>query len=170
MELLRKFQIFEVNNSLNSRVFGAKEEFEDLNIDKPLVFKSSEGAMSSGVFLGSNNLEKNKSLDKVSRNVNYVEELKDFWRSRKHKNYLQESKNRKKFITQSFIPELDKDFKVLVFGEKYFIFSRPVRKNDFRASGSGFENYDYGSKCKIPEGLLIIARKYLENWTFRIYL
>ena len=78
MELLRKFQIFEVNNSLNSRVFGAKEEFEDLNIDKPLVFKSSEGAMSSGVFLGSNNLEKNKSLDKVSRNVNYVEELKDF--------------------------------------------------------------------------------------------
>lgn len=44
---------------------------------------------------------------------------------------------REKMIIQNFIPNLQNDFKVLVFGEKYYILQRNVRKNDFRASGSG---------------------------------
>lgn len=42
-----------------------------------------------------------------------------------------------KMIVQNFIPNLKYDYKVLVFGEKFYILKRLTRKNDFRASGSG---------------------------------
>ena len=48
-----------------------------------------------------------------------------------------ESKYRNKFIIQQFIPNLQNDWKVLVYWDKIYILKRYTRKNDFRASGSG---------------------------------
>lgn len=41
------------------------------------------------------------------------------------------------YILQEFIPDLDCDYKVLVFADNYYVLRRNVRVNDFRASGSG---------------------------------
>lgn len=38
---------------------------------------------------------------------------------------------------QDFVPGLDHDFRVFVIGDRAFFIKRMVRKNDFRASGSG---------------------------------
>jgi hypothetical protein len=38
---------------------------------------------------------------------------------------------------QEFLSGLDGDYKVLVYGKKYYVLERKNRKNDFRASGSG---------------------------------
>src|SRR5690606_36646491 len=47
------------------------------------------------------------------------------------------------FVEQDFISNLACDYKVLVFGDRYFVLKRNVRKSDFRASGSGdFEFVD----------------------------
>lgn len=43
---------------------------------------------------------------------------------------------------QDFIPNNDSDIRVIVIGERAFGIKRMVRKNDFRASGSGFIIYD----------------------------
>jgi glutathione synthase/RimK-type ligase-like ATP-grasp enzyme len=43
---------------------------------------------------------------------------------------------------QDFIPENKFDIRVIVIGNKAFAIKRHVRKNDFRASGSGFIEYD----------------------------
>lgn len=43
---------------------------------------------------------------------------------------------------QDFIPGNDFDIRVIVIGDKAFALKRMVRKNDFRASGSGFLLYD----------------------------
>jgi glutathione synthase/RimK-type ligase-like ATP-grasp enzyme len=43
---------------------------------------------------------------------------------------------------QEFIPENDSDIRVIVIGDKAFGIKRMVRKNDFRASGSGWIIYD----------------------------
>jgi glutathione synthase/RimK-type ligase-like ATP-grasp enzyme len=43
---------------------------------------------------------------------------------------------------QDFIPENDFDIRVVVIGDKAFAIKRLVRKNDFRASGSGFILYE----------------------------
>jgi glutathione synthase/RimK-type ligase-like ATP-grasp enzyme len=42
---------------------------------------------------------------------------------------------------QEFIPDNDHDIRVIVVGDKAFAIQRMVRKNDFRASGSGFILY-----------------------------
>src|SRR5690606_21745008 len=43
---------------------------------------------------------------------------------------------------QDFIPQNSFDIRVIVIGDRAFAIKRHVRKNDFRASGSGFIEYD----------------------------
>jgi len=43
---------------------------------------------------------------------------------------------------QDFIPGMDHDIRVIVVGDKAFAAKRLVRKNDFRASGSGYGFFD----------------------------
>lgn len=43
---------------------------------------------------------------------------------------------------QDFIPNNEFDIRVIVIGDKAFAIKRMVRKNDFRASGSGFIKYE----------------------------
>jgi glutathione synthase/RimK-type ligase-like ATP-grasp enzyme len=43
---------------------------------------------------------------------------------------------------QDFIPNLNHDIRIVVINDKAFAIKRLVRKNDFRASGSGFILYD----------------------------
>lgn len=43
---------------------------------------------------------------------------------------------------QDFIPDNDHDIRVIVIGDKAFALKRMVRKDDFRASGSGFILYE----------------------------
>ena len=45
-------------------------------------------------------------------------------------------------LFQDFIPNNSCDIRVVVIGDKAFAIKRLVRKNDFRASGSGFIEYD----------------------------
>ncbi len=55
---------------------------------------------------------------------------------------------------QEFIPNNDSDIRVIVIGDKAFAIKRMVRKNDFRASGSGNIVYN---KSTIDERCLKIA-------------
>ena len=55
---------------------------------------------------------------------------------------------------QDFIPNNDSDTRIIVIGDKAFAIKRYVRKNDFRASGSGNLNY---SKEEFDELLIRLA-------------
>jgi hypothetical protein len=80
-------------------------------------------------------------------------------RSLKYKGYTRESLYRKKFIVQEFIPGLKNDWKVLIYGPKYYVLKRMNRRKDFRASGSGFFQFSKD----LPEGLLDHARLIFET-------
>jgi hypothetical protein len=45
-------------------------------------------------------------------------------------------------VVQDYIPNLKEDYKILVFGSRYYVLTRKVRPNDFRASGSGLLSFD----------------------------
>lgn len=51
--------------------------------------------------------------------------------------YFEDEKYFGRIVLQEYVPDLECDWKVLVFGNKYYALRRNVRKNDFRASGSG---------------------------------
>lgn len=161
MELLRNTIDENSDSKLKSWVFGTYEDLLEIidDITYPIVVKTPRGAMSRGVSLAKNKEELISNVKSISRSKHLVQDIKDNLRPYKHKGYKVNSLYREKFITQEFIPSLKSDYKILIFGEKYYIFERPVRKNDFRASGSGNTNYIYGSKVELPKGIFDYALK-----------
>lgn len=161
MEILRDQLQSDIFKTIESNYFGCLEEIEELvdNIEFPVVLKSAEGAMSSGVSLAKNKKELLEQAKKISRTKYLKKELWEKGRAYKHKGYITESKYRKKFIIQNYIPDLQNDWKVYVFGDRYYIFYRPIFKHrEFKASGGGYPNYYYGNNASIPEGIFDFAQ------------
>lgn len=61
--------------------------------------------------------------------------------------------NTKRYLLQEFVPDLEEDWKVLIFSDKYYVLNRKIRENDFRASGSGKLEY-----IEPPEEVLYFAK------------
>jgi len=159
MEILRD-QIIG-NTGLKARYFGSIEELLTVTgeFKYPVVIKTAEGASGTGVFLAHSKNELLNIAKKISRTRNFRYELWDFGRSLRHKGYLKESKYRKKIIVQEFVPNLNNDWKIYVFGNRFYIFNRPLQPGrGFRASGGGYENYFYGLNAKAPEGIFDFAQ------------
>lgn len=162
MEILRDMSPVKSIKNIHAQNFGALEEFRN-SFDQSLcdnswVIKSASGASSIGVRLSCNRDELYRSINKLS----YIKEplnrrYREFIRKIKYKDYQKTSTNRRKFIVQNFVEGLSNDWKVLVFGNKYYIVERPTRKNDFRASGSGKSRYHFGKSANIPDGIFDFA-------------
>jgi hypothetical protein len=157
-EILRDTSEIESIKNINSKYFGTYEEYADCieKVEDNTVFKTSEGALSSGVRLLKNQNDKfiiPKFLSETKPYKSITLQLKDKVRPLTNivkrilgiKVYYEwQSNYREKFILQNYIPDLKGDFKVLVFGDKYYFLERSVRPDDFRASGSG--NYFWPDK------------------------
>jgi glutathione synthase/RimK-type ligase-like ATP-grasp enzyme len=160
MEILRDVNISKELKRPQSRYFGTYEEYQKYFTFKdsfPKVFKLSEGAQSKNVLL----LKTKKDFLRVpkikTRTFNLYFWLVDLIKpilKKKYPNYQKKSNHRRKFIIQNFVEGLDGDYKVLVYGNDYYVLSRKVRPNDFRASGSGLLEY----KRELPSGLLEYAK------------
>ena len=136
----------------------ANEEYRSLIIrdkNKNYVIKTFFGATSIGVTSSKNQNDFKKKIKRASNSKNLFYDIWDFVRAIKHKGYIKESLYRKKFIVQDMIEDLKNDWKVLIFGKKYYVLYRGVRDNDFRASGSG--KFEYIEK--LPEGFLDYCEK-----------
>jgi len=138
MEIVREISQLEEIKNIRSRFFGTFEEFEKFgkNISLPAVIKPASGAVSEGV-----SLINERNYKKIAKSVSFSFNLEYFIKNTVKKiinhHRLPKSLHRNKFITQNFVNGLSGDFKVLVYGEKYYVLERKNRKNDFRASGSG---------------------------------
>jgi len=132
--------------SLNSHYFGTLEELLYIidKIEFPVVLKGIEGSGSKNVELCQDKYQLINRVKKFSRQKRYFVSFAKkmlkrylFVNKYEYENSM-ESLNYKNFILQKFIPDLKNDWKVLVFYDKYFVLKRIVKRNDFRASGSGY--------------------------------
>lgn len=156
MELLRDRSDITGINTIKTKVFGTFEELKKASdsFTFPVVIKAASGAMSKGVEKAENATELIIKARKISRSSNIRHDLKEKLRKLKYGNkYQRESFFRSKFVVQNLIPNLENDWKVLVYGQKCFALYRGNRKNDFRASGSG----NFVFKKDLPEGMLEYA-------------
>jgi glutathione synthase/RimK-type ligase-like ATP-grasp enzyme len=157
MEILRDQMNFESVKNIKSYHFGTIEEFKnriDL-LDSKMVIKPAAGAMGSGIMLSENKKDLINKCKKISRTKYLYQEMWEIGRSFKYRGYLKKSKYRNKFIVQNFIPELNNDWKIVIYDKKYYILYRGIRNNDFRASGSGKLIF----KENIPDGILDFAQE-----------
>ena len=95
---------------------------------------------------------------RFSRTPHYRYEWRDYLRAKRWPGYRRESCYQGRFIAQPFISGLDGDWKVLVYGDQYYVLKRHVRPGDFRASGSGMD-YRAGLDSGIPDEVLSFVEK-----------
>jgi hypothetical protein len=138
--------------TIQSRSFGVLSEIEDKveMFSYPVIVKTSAGAGAMGVEIASDSRMMSKitkRLSKVSykdaqwswfRTSAFVKKLKTFYRKMTN-NLLSTPYDEisEKIVVSNYIKNLQGDYKVLVFGEKYYLLYRKNRPGDFRASGSG---------------------------------
>ena len=161
MELLRQDFSAAEFKTIQSRVLPSARSGQAIfaELPRPAVIKSASGAGSTGVFLARNSQELQSAINKASRQVFGFPYA---WiRLNNAIRFLQRKAplvvNNSKYVVQNLIPGLAGDYKVLIFGQRFFVLYRLNRENDFRASGSGrfvdredpelFQVLDFASRC-----------------------
>ena len=138
-EIMKKH--YDFGNLKGSYIF----DLEDQTIPFPKVLKTTTGAGSSGVFLINDEKDisdiKGRLLKSSFKRKVIASQRRLKLKSSEYAVYKYNKKQFMPFIEQKFIPNLKYDFKVLIFGNRYFVLKRSVKKNDFRASGSG--NFEF---------------------------
>lgn len=149
-------------------------DIDDAYLPMPKVLKTVAGAGSSGVTLVKtpSDLEriKKKHFDVSMKRKAIKLQRKLKLDSNEFEIYSYRHKGFNRFVEQDFIPNLTNDYKVLVFGDRYYCLKRNIKEGDFRASGSKSvehirpptEVLDYAknifSKIKNPYASLDIAQ------------
>lgn len=134
----------------------------NIPVEDDFVYKLPDGAGSTGVFIPSSHsslkhrvfLEICKRVSVVS-SVPYLKQIAKKiikWRYIKEKEAYYKPKIN--LVMQKFIHGLDCDYKVLVFGNRYFVLKRNIATGDFRASGSNL--FEVISEAPVP--VLELAR------------
>lgn len=156
------------------KYYGDIEELINDNdkLSYPFVLKKNKGAKSSGVRLIKSDKELNSFL-KNERKESFIAKLIMMLKKRNcfrkklnlkavhglpEINWSKFFSKRTPVVTQSFIDGLDCDYKILVFGEKYYSLQRKTRDKDFRASGSGKFSWTVP-----PTEVLVFAKKITEK-------
>jgi hypothetical protein len=162
MELVRNTLLSSKYKTKKSWVFGGLEELKKcIFVNYPLIVKDAKGAQSRGVSIAYNEKELHNIVKKMNFHLPLKERIREFVREKKYPGYKSDDKFPIKFIVQEFIPELLNDYKVLVYGDKYYILKRGIKAGDFRASGSR-TNYHIGEESIPPTGIFDYAKKLKE--------
>lgn len=163
MEIARDLHASYLIKNICAKRYGTYEDYvKDIEKVKEgsYVLKSSNTSKSRGVFL----LKSLKQKIKLPKLVSKSPSLQNFRylieRIRTGKKPLKISNHRQKFILQPYISDLQGDYRVVIYADKFYVLYRSNRSNDFRASGSMLFNYD----VKLPEGLLNYAKEVFDSF------
>lgn len=160
---------------LRGYYFTCFDDLFDYSLDFPLVLKPTKGSNAKGVKLLHSKEDLIKEATKLQM-ITFKDKIDLFRRKylRPKKNYpeypnysnrndlieyIPYIRKEQNFILQEYIPNLDFDFRVLVFHDKYFVMKRHAQKGDFRASGTKYFDFDFD----IDEKLLEYAKEIHEK-------
>lgn len=163
-ELERKYYGLD---SLNSVIISDIRELDKSTIKYPIVVKRPNSCSSKGVFLAHNEKELDSIIKKnfLVKNCNYYKLLfkkcvkKVLGNSVIWDQNLINDYNYTRFILQEFVPDLDGDYKILVYGDKYYGLKRGIKEGGFTASGSGIHDFEQ----EIPKEVLSFAKSVFEK-------
>lgn len=134
----------------------------------PVVLKAVNGAVSSGVWLCRSPEEVERRVSRLALRESSFSQVygllraigKRFLaRSRYDRRQVSYQRGGVGVVLQEFLPKLEHDFKVLVFGDTCYVLQRKVRPRDFRASGSGLFFWPE----EVPDAVLDVARTVRER-------
>lgn len=163
LEILRDLHTLPEIKNLDSKRYGTYEDYlnEVNNLgNETFVLKSSHSSKSKGVFLLDSQNKKVKLPKIISRTFS-LQNLRYFIEKLKTGNKpLLISNHRRKFILQQYVDGLQGDYRVVVYGKKFYVLYRKNRPDDFRASGSMRFNYN----IELPTELLDYSKKVFDSF------
>ena len=181
MELLRSKFVDKSLKTIKSICYGSWIDAQNYNSHFPVVIKQISNSSGDGVYLAKNRKEYHKKIktagsiliapNLMDLNIDYFKKavkklIKYFFPSKSKYVQYNTAPVSTSIVVQTFIEGLKGDYKVLIFGRKYYILYRKNRDNDFRASGSG---RFYEVPEKEHEGLLTFAKKITTEIDFPIF-
>lgn len=139
MEVLRDVSSERLVQGVSCTYYGSLEEFrrKQPDVQKGMVIKASAGTGSRGVSLVRTFTDAMSASRRVSRSFHLVDWIKETIKRLSRPYHKRMSHHRRKFILQEFLPDLQSDFKILVYHDRFYVLQRQNRAWDFRASGSG---------------------------------
>lgn len=162
MEMLRQEWDSLADAFLRSQLYGSLDELIQQGIDMefPVVVKKPEGFKSRNVWLV-NDMDRLMAVaGKISRSFRLKSYIFDRLRLLKYPGFTPESQHRRSFMVQQFVQDLTGDYKLLIYGDRYYPLLRQNRPGDFRASGSGLLSFPE----TLPDGLLDFCRRIFETF------
>lgn len=154
-------------DSLNGLYYIDYDSASSMN-HRPCVIKCVNGFGSRNVQLSRTEEEFNRKYRKYIRLNDLKVRLKTLlgnlhlkFDSPEIRRYNQQLVSRR-YVLQPFVSGLSFDFKVLVFANKMFVLKRFVRKDDFKASGSGLWQF-ISNNGEISKDTLITAFEWYER-------
>jgi glutathione synthase/RimK-type ligase-like ATP-grasp enzyme len=140
-------ELYKIEKKIATPSFNIVGTFEEgaqvlSKVNFPIIGKTISGFGSKGVAQINNMEEGKKFLKKNMKSGIQLSSdgLRVLGRRLKYRN--QYPQKRGKLVFQEKINGVDHDWKILVFGDLCFCLKRSVRKNDFRASGSGIFDFE----------------------------
>lgn len=162
------FQALSTDFILGDEKLGYHYNTSDkIKFSDEFVYKLTDGAGSNGVFRCKTENDLNRNIKKFiileTRIKNLLPYLKQLMKRVIYWRYIKEKeiyyKPRVKLVKQAFIKELDFDYKVLVFGGRFFVLKRNIAKGDFRASGSNL----FDIIESVPDVVLEMSKKIFDK-------
>ncbi len=162
MEVLRSVLGNSESQNLSSQSFGTYEEYQRFFVPTnfPIVLKPSAGSKSHDVVIAHNKKEADRYALRLSATPSFFNLALWCRNLFDRRGFSPISNNRRKFTIQPFIPNLLGDYKIVVYGDKYFVLFRENRPHDFRASGSGRLSFPKD----VPQEVLSYTRQTFENF------
>jgi hypothetical protein len=167
MEFLRDLSRLPEIQTVRSRAFGTLEDAKAAldHLEVPCVVKGASSACSEQVALAKDHRELLRHVERFSRSDPMWRQLRRViagricrWLGRQRSPRV--SLHRNRLVVQPFVAGLQHDYKVLVYGDRYYAVRRRVRTGDFRASGSGMVEWP----GELPAGLLDYAKKISDHF------
>lgn len=155
MEIMRS-SLKEKFGLSSTKYYGTYEEYlkNYSPILYPVIFKTAAGSKGANVFIAYSKKEADKIAKKISSTPSDFNLKLEQENLLDKKGFLPISDNRSKFIVQEFVQDVPGDYKIVIYGDKYFTFYRENRLNDFRASGT--LNYTFINE--LPDMILDFAK------------
>lgn len=100
----------------------------------PKVLKPSYGSGSSGVSLVRSREDLHRRARRIARSFTPRGTASELKARAVRKGYVRRSLHRRAFIVQEFLEDISAEYKVLVFGTKYYVLQRILRPGEFRGS------------------------------------
>jgi glutathione synthase/RimK-type ligase-like ATP-grasp enzyme len=181
MELMRSKFVDKSLKTIKSFCYGSWIDAKNYNSQFPVVIKRTSSSGGAGVFLAKSRKEYIRKIKKAGSVIVALDPMnyyKVYFKNAIKKLIKTLSPEKSKYvqynttplstsiIVQTFIDGLYGDYKVLIFGRKYYCMYRKNRVNDFRASGSG---KFYEVPEQEHEGLLNFAKKITSEIDYPIF-